>query len=76
MPENKNRDANWDTNFVMSNAKSLRCVVTELDRNGSKSPQADQLLFSGVILAESNLIDVCNRACTESMAVSRTEEST
>ena len=35
----------------MSNAKSLRCVVTELDRNGSKSPQADPLLFSGVFLA-------------------------
>ena len=52
MPKNKkSRDANWDTDFMMSNAKSLQRVVKELERNGSISPQSDQLLFSGVFLA-------------------------
>ena len=56
MPENNNRDAIWDTDFMMSNAKSLQRVVNKLDRNGSKSPQSDQLLFSGVFLANPILL--------------------
>ena len=56
LPENNNCDANWDTDFMMSNAKSLQRVVKELDRNESKSPQSDQLLFSGVFLANPILL--------------------
>ena len=57
MPENKNRDASWDTDFMMSNAKSLQRVVKELEKNdASKSPQADPLLFSGVFLASPILL--------------------
>ena len=56
LPENNNCDANWDTDFIISNAKSLQRVVKELDRNESKSPQSDQLLFSGVFLASPILL--------------------
>ena len=56
MPENKNRTANCDTDFMMSNAKSLQRVVKELDRNGSTSPQSDPLLFSGAFLASPILL--------------------
>ena len=58
MPENRNRDANWDTDFMISNAKSFQRVVQELDRNGSKSPQSDPLLFSGVVLANPILLSL------------------
>ena len=57
MPDNKNRDASWDTDFMISNAKSLQRVVKELEKNdASKSPQADPLLFSGVFLASPILL--------------------
>ena len=56
MPNNKSRDANWDTDLMISNAKSLQRVVKELERNGFKAPQADPLLFSGVFLASPILL--------------------
>ena len=51
MPKNKDRDVTWDTDFMISNARSLQRVVKELERNGSISPQSDQIFFSGVFLA-------------------------
>ncbi len=51
MPKDKSSAANWDTDVMISNAESLQRGVKELERNGSISPQSDQLLFSGVFLA-------------------------
>ena len=56
MPKNNKHDANGDTDFMISNARSLPRVVKELDRNESKSPHLDQLLFSGVFLASPILL--------------------
>ena len=56
MPENTNRDVNWDTEFMISYAKSLERVVEELESAGPKSPESDRLLFSGVLFASPILL--------------------
>lgn len=56
MAKSINQDTPWDTDFMISQATSLRSVVKELDRTGSTSSQADPLLFSGVIFANPVLL--------------------
>ena len=56
MPKNKSLDASWEADFLIANAKSFQCVVTELEEHGSKSPPSDELLFSGVFLASPILL--------------------
>ena len=51
MSDDNTRLASWDTDYMISNAKSLQRVVQELDRNASKSRQSDPLLFMGIFHA-------------------------
>ena len=51
MPDKKDRDASWNTGFMIRHAKSLQRVVEKLGQNGAESPQSDPFLFTGTILA-------------------------
>ena len=50
--------ANWDTDAMIWNAKSLQSVVKKLEWNEAESPQSDPLLFRGTTLAEAILLSL------------------
>ncbi len=58
MPDKKNHKAHWDPYWVIEDAKALQRVVEELRGKGSKSVEADPLLFQGKFLAAPILLSL------------------
>ncbi len=58
MPNNKDRNTNWDPYGVIEDAKAWQRVVEELRGQGSQSVESDPLLFQGKFLAEPILLSL------------------